>query len=93
MRENNWSEITQLITLSNATKAMQTYGLFVHGQRDVRAIHSATKDQRKAVIAIVRSVFGQQNGACMKLALPRMNYNLMLCQKLISNTFKFKHTQ
>ena len=87
MRENNWSEITQLITLSNATKDIQTYGLFVHDQR------KTDKDQRRVVIAIVRSVFGQQNGACMKLALPRMNYNLMLFQKLISNTFKFKHTQ
>ena len=64
MGENNWSEITQLITLSNATKAVQTYGLFVHDQ------HKTDKDQRKAVIAIVRSVFGQQNSACMKVALP-----------------------
>ena len=65
MRENNWSEITQSITLSNATKTIQTYGLFVHGQHDVCAIHSTNENQRKAVIAIVRSVFGQQNGACM----------------------------
>ena len=45
----------------------------------VDPIHSTNENQHKAVIAIVRSVFGQQNGACMKLAL--------------LDTVNFKHTQ
>ena len=47
----------QLITPSNAIththKAIQTYALFVHGQRDTRFKHSTNEDQRRAVIAIV----------------------------------------
>jgi len=74
-------------------KAIQTYALFVHGQRDTRSIHSTNKDQRRPVIAIVRSVFGQQNGACMRVTLPGMHYDLILHRTPITNTFKFKHTQ
>ena len=83
------------ITRSNLSThaATQTYALFVQGQHETHHIHSTNDDQRRAVIAIVRSVFGQQNGACMRVTLPGMHCDLILHQTLITNTFKFKHIQ
>ena len=63
---------------------MKTHALFVHGQSNIRSIDSTNEDQRRAVIAIVRSVFGQQNGACMHEGAMTRNYNLIPHQTLIS---------
>ena len=37
--------------------------------------------------------FGQKNGACMRVTLLGMHYDLILHWTRITNTFKFKHTQ
>ena len=78
---------------SHTHKDIKTHALFGHGQRDTRAMHSTDEDQRRPVIAIARSVCGQQNGACMRVTLPGMHCDLILHQTLITNTFKFKHAQ
>ena len=70
-------------------KAIQTYALVVHGQRNAHSIHSTNEDERRAVIAIVV----QWNGTCMRVTLPGMHYDRIPQRALLTNTFKFKHTQ
>ena len=41
---------------SHTHKAIKTYGLFVHDERDTRSIHSTNEDQCRAAIANVRRV-------------------------------------
>ena len=71
--------------MQSHAQTIQTYGLFVHDQRNTRSIHSTNEDQRRAIIVILRSVFDQQNGACMKMTLPEMHYDLILTASRTNN--------
>ena len=70
----------------HAHAAIQTYELFGQGQYATR---STNEDQPMKSRHRRCSAFGQQNGTCMRVTvLP----DLILYRTLITNTFKFKHT-